>query len=448
MDSRPLSPAARPLSLTLSAFLVLLALPRPAAGQPEPLGTNFQVNLATASGQLAPAVAHEPGAGFVVAWETAAETDGDGRSIRRLQVDTAGQPVGSELQVNLLTAGNQTGAEVVGGADGGFLVAWNGRDVGSSAGVKARIFGPQGDDPTSELEVNGSEAGTQYRPAAAALPDGGFMVVWESQGSGGLGDEEGRAVLGRRYGSDGSPGEEFLVNTFTTESQRSPRIASDASGATVVAWTSGALTGGDGSLQGIRARRFDPDGLPIGDDFAVNTETIGAQLRPDVAASADGAFLVVWESDTFPGDHQSTKAVVARWFGTDGSAAGDDLLVNAYTTGLQFAPRVALGPDGSAFVAWQGQGATDTLGIAARALAPGAGPLGPELVVHGATTGAQRYPTVGAAADGTFLVVWQSDVSVGDDTSDQSVQGQFYHLDLLLVDGFETGDTSRWSDPP
>src|SRR5438128_2372799 len=51
---------------------------------------------------------------------------------------------------------------------------------------------------------------------------------------------------------------------------------------------------------------------------------------------------------------------------------------------------------------------------------------GSEFQVNTYTTSVQTYPRVAAAANGDFIVVWQSDGSSGDDTSGFSIQGQRY----------------------
>ena len=46
---------------------------------------------------------------------------------------------------------------------------------------------------------------------------------------------------------------------------------------------------------------------------------------------------------------------------------------------------------------------------------------------------------------GGFVVVWDSNGSSGTDTSYLSVQGQRY-APPIFADGFESGDTSAWSN--
>jgi len=58
-------------------------------------------------------------------------------------------------------------------------------------------------------------------------------------------------------------------------------------------------------------------------------------------------------------------------------------------------------------------------------------------------TSLQQYPKATVDGQGNFVVAWQSFGSSGTDTDSYSVHAQ--RFDDLLSDGFETGDTGRWS---
>jgi hypothetical protein len=69
-----------------------------------------------------------------------------------------------------------------------------------------------------------------------------------------------------------------------------------------------------------------------------------------------------------------------------------------------------------------------------------------EFQVNSYTTGFQFRPSVGVSAEGHFVVAWTSQGSAGTDvgTYDGSIQARRY-LDAFIYDGFESGDTARWS---
>ena len=144
--------------------------------------------------------------------------------------------------------------------------------------------------------------------------DGDFVVVWDSQGSGGT-DSSAASIQGQRYASDGAPaGSEFQVNTYTTSDQFGPEVAMDADGDFVVTWYSYGSSGTDASGGSIQGQRFAADGSPAGGELQVNTYTTDFQNRPAVAMDADGDFVVAWESDSSGGTDTDGRSVQMALF--------------------------------------------------------------------------------------------------------------------------------------
>ena len=67
----------------------------------------------------------------------------------------------------------------------------------------------------------------------------------------------------------------------------------------------------------IRARIFNVNGAPAGDEFLVNTITNGDQRDPAIAALTDGGFVVTWTRE-FSSDDLDIRG---RAFDADGSGA-------------------------------------------------------------------------------------------------------------------------------
>ncbi len=82
-------------------------------------------------------------------------------------------------------------------------------------------------------------------------------------------------------------GAELQVNTHTAGEQRNADIAVDSLGSFVVVWSSYLQ---DGSSNGVFAQRFDPNFIPAGEEYPVNTTTVGNQTEPAVAMDAEGNF--------------------------------------------------------------------------------------------------------------------------------------------------------------
>ena len=255
---------------------------------------------------------------------------------------------------------------------------------------------------------------SQERPSVAMDGLGNLVAVWPSLGSYGD-DHDGFSIQARLFDASGQPlGDEFQVNTYTTSFQLEAAVATNPQGGFVVAWVSQGSFGDDDSQTSIQARRFAADGSPLGDQFQVNTYTADYQESPAVAVDGDGNFLVAWYGRGSGGSDTDGYSVHARRYRADGQALGGELQVNSYTTGSQASPAVAALAGNGFVVVWESAGSfgsdSDGDSIQARHVAI-AGPVpadGPELQVNALTTSSQRAPSVAAGPDGGFVVAWIS----------------------------------------
>jgi hypothetical protein len=262
-----------------------------------------------------------------------------------------------------------------------------------------------------EIQVNTHTTGGQSFPSVCMSSAGDFVVVWES----GVPFEDGQdgsffGVFGQRFAAGGERrGEEFAVNTYTTDYQSFPAVACDAAGNFVVAWSSFMQ---EGNSDGIFAQRFAGSGAPLGSEFQVNSYTTGPQSYPKVASDGDGNFIVVWNSTGQDGDRDG---VFAQRYASSGTPRGTEFRVNSYTTGSQSYPDIAVDPAGGFVVVWASAGQDgDGLGVFARRFASSGLPIGNELQVNTTTSGTQAHPAVDTDGDGGFVVVWSSHGQDGD----------------------------------
>ena len=100
---------------------------------------------------------------------------------------------------------------------------------------------------------------------------------------------------------------DFIVNTTTAGDQYEPTVTALPDGHFVVTWTS--IDDGDGR---IRARLFNADGTAAGEDFIVNSTTESDHDQSTVTALPDGQFVVTWRS--FDGGDGSGGCIRARLF--------------------------------------------------------------------------------------------------------------------------------------
>jgi hypothetical protein len=201
----------------------------------------------------------------------------------------------------------------------------------------------------------------------------------------------------------GGIGQDFVVNSTVTVLQSSSSITALADGRFVVTWESG--DSGDGSGTCIRGRIFEADGSAVGDDFIVNTTTVNNQWVPSVTALADGRFVVTWLSfDSADGD------IRGRVYNADGSPdltvnAGNDFRVNTETAGYQNAPSVTALADGRFVVTWTSNDNGADFDIRGRVYNADGSPAADDFRINTETASDQTAASVTALADGRFVVM-------------------------------------------
>ncbi len=283
------------------------------------LGGEFPVNSFTVADQGYPAVAIDATGQFLVVWESYGQDQSFG-GIYAQHYDSDGMPIGGEFRVHTTTLDNQNDPDIVATADG-FIVTWESDQVDMEGEAVVLQFFDQNADPVGgEIQVNASEADDQENPSIAALPDGTFAVVWESDGQDGIGE----SVVARVFDADGVPvSGEILLNSTVTGDQEDPRLAANGTDGFLAVWE-GPSPMGDDEVWG---RHFDAMGQVVGDEFRINTETADDQDTVAVAGGAPGRFLVAWRS--FGAQDGEAAGVFAQGYEralfVDGFESGDTM---------------------------------------------------------------------------------------------------------------------------
>ena len=128
-------------------------------------------------------------------------------------------------------------------------------------------------------------------------------------------------------------------------------------------------------------------------------------------------FVVVWQSRNQDG---SGQGVFGQRLDPDALPLGIEFQVNFYTPFDQQRPSVAVAADGDFVVVWESADQDGSgKGIFGQRFAADTSPLGDEFQVNTYTTGSQYAPAVASNANGDFVVVWP------DGTQDGSVTGIF-----------------------
>ena len=196
----------------------------------------------------------------------------------------------------------------------------------------------------NDITVNQDSSRQQLRPAVAHDAwAGSFVVVWEDDSKG---PKDIYEIYARGFYLGGCEKfGDFRVNQDSSRQQLRPDVAMDSDGNFVVVWEDDSK--GDKDIYQIYAAGFKPDGNRLFDDFTVNQDSSGQQLRPDVAMDLSGNFVVVWEDDSNEYD------IYAAGFKFPTIRLFDDFTVNQVSSGQQLNPVVAMAWDGSFFVVWE-----------------------------------------------------------------------------------------------
>jgi len=305
------------------------------------VGSEFRINTSITSGQYDSSVVFD-GSNYLVTWSSYSQ-DGSGYGVYGQRLSKSGTFLGSEFRINDVTAYDQVqSASAYGGSN--YLITWSSYSQdGSYYGVYGRIMDASGNMISSDIKINSYTTNNQM-DSSVSYDGNNFLVTWTSWESGST-----NGVYGQFVSTAGALiGSEFRVNSFSAHNQLNSSVAFDGSNYLVV-WESGTVQ--EGSLYGIYGQLINPSGTFVGNEFRINTYTTDNQRNPSLAF--DGTdYLVVWEST---GQDGSLAGIYGQRVTTSGELAGTEFLINTYTTDNQELPAIAYG-NGNFLVTWQSLG--------------------------------------------------------------------------------------------
>jgi len=266
----------------------------------------------TGSCQINPALTVLNDSNVVVVWSSLNQAGTNSlQDVYAKILSPAGATVVKEFLVNQFTNYNQRTPAVAALAGGGFVVSWVSEQ--ERAGIPTGINEGNGTSPTQiiqasvdiyarQFQSNGVPAGNEFlvnvaaipsaNPSLAAASDGSFLVAWSGRSL--TVSSNGWDVYARPFSSSGAAGNVVQLNTYVFGNQYAPHLSAIGRDYLAV-WTS---LGQDGSREGVYGQYVHNDGSFVGNEFRVNTTTIGQQMQPAVAADGADQFLVVWTSFT------------------------------------------------------------------------------------------------------------------------------------------------------
>ncbi len=377
-------------------------------------GSEFQVNNRTSLSQANADITARPDGGFVVAWSSYYGTSGRSNDIFCRIFEPDCSPLGNEFQINQITTGNQTVPSIAVKDSSQFIVVWQGPGTieENENDIFAQWMGTNGLPLGDELRINNNVKGDQLCPKIAMNDSGAFVVVWESNST----DIEPNTsmICCRQYNVDGVPiGDEFKVNI--DPDSRYPDVAIDTNGNFTIVWIEGKRPDFT-----IKARLYNSYGVPQTEPFKVSTIDITSFSQPAIVMNAAGCFLITWDGDP---NLARLDDIHARLYEPNGVPKGEQFIVNSTLENAQQNPKVAMDETGQFVIVWDSEGDPNVnqKDIFGQRFSANGERIGDEFRLNSYTNSDQKYPAVAILEDGSFITVWQSQ---NQDSSEYGIYGE------------------------
>ncbi|WP_052767905.1 Ig-like domain-containing protein [Enterobacter cloacae] len=387
-----------------------------------PVGDEFVVGQANRNAGGSEMVLFEtgPSAGwYLTVWNN---NDNSGNGVFGQMRTTDGKSAGPMMLLNRTQDQLQNYPDAISLKDGSFVVFWDSNDsqaTGSDIRAIHYTFDPLngmiGAKSTGDFIVNEFRAGKQYKPVGVALDDGGYMLIWGSDG----GDGDGSAIYAQRFDANSNKvGHEFLVNPTIAGNQGSGADNVDLAnildatlldnGDVFITWHSDKI---DVNGFGIEGVTIDID-ASFYSEFQVNRTTTYEQSNSSTTSLPGGGFVVIWQSY-----HAGNFDVMAQVFDATGMPVGDEYRVNnSVTANFQGKPDVITLSDGSFVVGYHSKESTGDFirtqhygyTYDQNGQISGVVTLGDEQVISQTGLKYSHNPEMTALDDGGYMLVWQA----------------------------------------
>lgn len=187
---------------------------------------------------------------------------------------------------------------------------------------------------------------------------------------------------------------EFLINTYTSDLQRYPSVASDG-GHYLVGWNS---EGQDGSFSGVYGQLIHKDGSKFGSEFRINANTVMQQDAIHVSSNGT-TFLAVWDSQEWGANQAYTDRVRGQLLDGNGSRIGAEIKISENVTARDNWNYGVASNGTDYFTTWR---MNDYSSQYARRIGGSGSPIGAELDL-----GIYSSHSVRAASNGTnYFLTW------------------------------------------
>jgi Ca2+-binding RTX toxin-like protein len=312
--------------------------------------------------------------------------------------------LGSDFVVNSGTDGEQVAPNQTVLSDGRILTTWtslvsDGPNVTTE--IRGRYLDANGTPLGSDFPINTTPTNDQSTPAVTPLGDGRAFVAWTAFNPD-IGEFE---IRGRVINADGTGSPDVIVNSTTDGAQFLPTATTLAGGRVLVTWITGDSDPGNGYPYDVRGRILDANGIPVAQDFIVNTDIPGNESDTNVLALPDGRALVTWT--TLPPNSTETS-LFGRFINSDGSISAPQFSLLPLFERNHSDPSLTVLANGWIMMAWTAQEPDFDSNIYVRVVTAEGAVIGPGQIVNSNLAGSQINPAVTALPDGRALIVWEN----------------------------------------
>ncbi len=384
-----------------------------------PIGAAFLVNPPSVGNQNQPDLQFDENGNLWVAWLDSIGFEADFDRVMARTVSPQG-----ELGPALVLADTSDipftpveETQILTRRDGSLEVFYARSDANGFTRVYGQRFSAAGAPLTDRFLISPAPPSAFLRTAAARLPNGGVFLA----NLGSLCEicpKRKVSLYGRILAPDDSLASPFfqIPRRLSGASDNATRnVAADGYGNVTVVWSLGNGDPDSRDYSDIHARRFSSLGVPISQEFVVNSTLRGIQGDAAVAADAAGDFVVVWQTQ-FPGG--LLRSIFGQRFSKTGEKVGPEFRVNEDRMEKDFVPKVAMDRDGNFAVAWESfsPARPDCIQIRARLYRRDGTPAGPEFPAAPGDAACGEAPRVAFGPNGIFAIAWHVELGFSPDT--------------------------------
>ncbi len=301
--------------------------------------------------------------------------------------------------------------------------------VGLAWAAPIPLLPPFPDIAGPELWIDGPDAvqpGTgRSNPDVAVDESGRRIHVWDVGGVGGFSAPE---IFVRQWDAEGNPLDDpQMVNTTTDDIQKYPRVAMSADGTFLVIFQSWEM--GPAERIVVRSQAYDAAGNKVGTEQRLSTvlTNTATNVYADVAALREtdgsaGGYVVVWRSANSSGS--DTNASIEGCLVSAAGVPSAQFQVNSTGPPSQNIPSVTELPDGGFFAIWLADQE-----IWGRRFNAAGGPIGNDFKVSSSFVSQKEENDVALGWDGVVAAVW-SDAEDDGGTNGKEIRARLFDSDL------------------